>query len=177
MLLPLVYYGDPRLRKKCAPVEEVTDEIRRLIADMVETMDAHNGVGIAAPQVGRCIRLFVLRNYIADAEGQTALSAEAYAYINPTVSILSAHTAADTEGCLSIPGVREQVERPMSVRVEAQDASGVWFVEEAEGYNARVRLHENDHLNGVLFIDRIDPKRRRLIEPALRKLKTTLPEK
>lgn len=171
MELQLVYYGNPLLRRLCLPIEEITDEIRQLVGDMIETMEAKNGIGLAAPQVGRSIRLFVLKNYVEQEEGKLSLS-EPRVYINPRVRVQGEKRVADQEGCLSIPGIRAEVERPWDIVVEALDVEGRAFVEEIQGYNARVRLHENDHLNGVLFIDRLSKHARQKLQPLLHEIKT-----
>ncbi len=147
------------------------EEIHTLIQDMVETMDAHHGIGLAAPQVGVSLRLFVLRNSIIDAKGNYSLSKETYAYINPKITPLTDEKDEFAEPCISLPGLRIRIWRPRKIKVEALDASGKPFEEILEDYNARVRMHENDHLNGVLTPDRADPKTRRLLEPSLRALK------
>lgn len=170
MILPLIYYGNPILRKRAEPVEEITDEIRQLAQDMIETMNHYNGVGIAAPQVGRSLRLFIACSYIETSDGQWKLSAPTV-YINPVLSMHSEETIEDVEGCLSIPKIRENVVRPLKVTIEATDPNGKLFKEELEGYNARIRMHENDHINGVLFIDRIAPDAKQRIEPLLRQIK------
>ncbi len=154
-------------------MEKITDEIRKLASDMIETMDKSNGIGLAAPQVGKELRLFVLRNYIPDAEGKLTLS-EPHVFINPKLFSPSAEMVEEEEGCLSVPGIKCFVTRPVRITIEATDLEGNLFREELEGYNARVRMHENDHINGTLFIDRIDEKTRREIEPALRALKKNL---
>ena len=169
MRLPVRYYGDPILQMHCKPIEEITEEIRNLGADMIETMDAGKGIGLAAPQVGVPIRLFVLRNYIETVEGDLGFS-DPLVYINPKLSNPSMKKVYDTEGCLSIPGYRSEVLRPVKIRVEATDLQGTPFAEEVEGYNARVRMHENDHLNGVLFIDRLDLRQRKKIDSFLKDL-------
>ncbi len=170
MKLKISYYGDPILRKKAKPIEEVTDELRKLAEDMLVTMDENNGIGLAAPQVGRGIRLFILRNYEELEDGQIRLT-EPQAFINPKITLVGEETQVDTEGCLSIPGIRAEVVRPLKIVVEATDLDGRKFTEEVEGYKARVILHENDHINGVLFIDRLDPKERKALEPDLRAIK------
>ena len=170
MLLKIYYYGHPILRKRCEPVTEITAEIRKLAMDMIETMDKNNGVGIAAPQVGHSIRMFVLRNYVFTEDGHWTLG-EAKVYINPKLSSPGEEKVVDTEGCLSVPGIHLHVERPDKITVEAMDLTGATFIEELEGYNARVRMHENDHINGVLFTDRVDVNTRKKIEPLLREIK------
>jgi peptide deformylase len=174
MILEIVYYGDERLRKKANLVESVTPEIKKLVADMIETMDVKSGIGLAAPQVGVSLSLFVLRNYEEKEEGKISLSAP-QVYINPKILQASKETCSEVEGCLSIPGIREKVERPLAILIEAMDLEGNLFREEIIGYNARVRLHENDHLNGVLFIDRIARGRRKKIDPALKQLAQNRP--
>ncbi len=169
MLLQIRYYGDKILRVKCNPVEKITDEIRTLVDNMIETMDDAKGAGLAAPQVGHDLRIFVLRNYIETPEGDFSLS-DPIVYINPILSNPSREKESDTEGCLSIPGLRAEVDRPLKIRVEAMGVDGVPFIEEVEGYNARVRMHENDHLNGVLYIDRLNLRQRKKIEPALKEI-------
>ena len=170
MLLKIYYYGHPILRKRCEPVKEITDEIRKLAQDMIETMDKNDGIGLAAPQVGHSIRMFVLRNYIPSEDGHWTLS-EPKVYINPKLSNPSECFISDTEGCISLPGLRLHVSRPDKITIEAMDLEGKTFIEELEGYNARVRMHENDHINGVLFIDRIDVNTRNKIDPTLKEIK------
>jgi peptide deformylase len=178
MMLPIAFYGNPILRKKAEPIQEITDDIRKLVSDMVETMDNNNGIGLAAPQVGKSIRLFVLRNYIELPNGQLTISAEPQVYINPKITFHSKETLIDVEGCLSIPGIHENVERPAKIIIEATDLNGQKFVEEIEGYNARVRMHENDHINGVLFVDRIPTEDYKKIESLLKDIKKQFhPEK
>ncbi len=170
MQLKIYRYGHPVLRKRCEPVVEITDEIRQLVADMIETMDQNEGIGLAAPQVGHPIRLFVLRNYIYADEGKWTLS-EPKVYINPKLTSPGTEMLSDTEGCLSLPGLRLEVDRPDRITVEAMDLEGKTFVEELEGYTARIRMHENDHINGVLFIDRVDLHTRKQIDPLLKQIK------
>ena len=167
MKLPLAYYGNPLLRKKCLPIKEITQEICRLADDMIETMDQSNGIGLAASQVGHLIRLFVLRKYHHLPSGEWTVSVP-IVYINPKILEHSKETWSTEEGCLSIPKVYLPVDRPLKIKVEAQDREGNTFIEELEGMNARVVLHENDHLNGVLFIDRVDKE---LVESAMHQLR------
>ncbi len=170
MLLKIYHYAHPILRKRCEPITEITEEIRQLAKDMIETMDKNDGAGLAAPQIGRAIRMFILREYIPAEEGRWTLS-EPKVYINPKLSEPSESIVTDTEGCLSLPGLRLEIDRPDRITVEAMDLEGNWFTEVVEGYNARVRMHENDHINGVLFIDRVSTHTRNKIDPILREMK------
>ena len=165
----LRYYGDPILRKHCKPITVITDEIRQLIQSMIAIMDQHDGIGLAAPQVGYDIRLFVLRNYIELENDKWKLS-EPRVYINPKLSFPKKTRVTEEEGCLSIPRLRHKVTRPDFVIIEALDLKGNLFTEELDGYNARVRMHENDHLNGVLFIDHLNAKTRKKIKPLLKEI-------
>lgn len=152
----ILHYPDPRLRERGKKVAELTDELRRLIDDMAETMYAAPGVGLAATQIGEMWQLFVVD---CAAEGEAS---DLRVFINP--EILSTEGAATLdEGCLSFPGAREEIERAAKVRVKAQDRDGRWFEVEAEGLLATAIQHEYDHLHGVLMIDRIGPLKKRLL--------------
>ncbi|NGX39735.1 MAG: Peptide deformylase [Chlamydiae bacterium] len=165
------YYGDSVLREHSAPIEEITDEVKELAIYMMEYADNNRGQGMAAIQMGVPIRLFVLRDYIVLPDGQWTVSAPKV-FINPKIIWKSKKTWTDTEGCMSIPNFSKgPVERPWAVKIEALDLDGNTFIDEREGLNARVSLHENDHINGVLYIDRLPPKLRKAIEPELREIK------
>lgn len=151
--------GDEVLRIKAEPVAEVTDEIRELIREMFVTMKVEDGIGLAAPQIGKSIRLFVVQ---ADDEVERA-------FINPQIIETSLETESYEEGCLSIPKQYEDVIRPSRVTVQALNERGRRFTLEADGLLARVIQHEYDHLDGVLFIDRIDPDKKEKIEKKLLK--------
>ncbi len=170
MTLKLRYYGDPILRGSAKPVEEITDEIRTICYNMVETMKHYDGIGLAAPQVGYLLRIFVSNVESEDENGELHLG-EPKIYINPIITVPSDALVERSEGCLSIPKLYLPIVRPLSIHLEATDIEGNQFHEECYGYQARNRMHENDHLNGVLFIDRIKGKRRTEIEPALRRIK------
>jgi peptide deformylase len=170
MQLKLCYYGNPILRKHCDPIEKVTDDIRRLARAMIDYMDKNDGIGLAAPQVGYPLRLFVLRTYLFTENGNWSFS-EPKVYINPKLSSPGEEMLVDTEGCLSFPKLRLEIARPNKITIEAMDLEGNFFLEDVDGYNARVRMHENDHINGVLFIDRLDAHRRKKIDPVLREMK------
>jgi len=173
MKLPLAYYGDAVLRKKAAPIVKITDEIRQLVTDMVETMDANNGCGLAAPQVHRSIALFITcMPIIIDEDEDKTEPGTLKVYINPKILSYSEELQEDSHGCLSLPKIEnEGIARPFKVTVQATDLDGNTFTEECEGPDAIAICHENDHLNGVLFIDRCSPRYKKAIDPALRKIK------
>jgi peptide deformylase len=150
-LLSLYLLGQPVLRQRSAEVEAVDDEVRRLIDDMFETMDAAKGVGLAANQVGVARRIAVI-----DAEGQR------FAMVNPVISAAEGRSVAE-EGCLSIPDIYGDVTRPERVLLDALDRDGRPFRLEAEGLVARAVQHEVDHLDGILFLDHLSLMRRRLL--------------
>lgn len=160
----ILEYPDPRLREVGKPVEAITDEIRTLVEDMAETMYAAPGCGLAATQLGIPLRIFVI-----DTAGEDEPS-ELRVFINP--EILNADgTQIWNEGCLSFPGATEEIKRAERVRVRAQDVSGKWFELEADGLLAVAVQHENDHLNGVLMIDKLSPLKKRMIGKKLAKRK------
>ena len=152
-------YGDPVLRRRAKPVAAITPDIRQTIADMIDTMYDEVGLGLAAPQVGISLRLMV----VGDDEGR-----EARVLINPVIAEQGGEIVAE-EGCLSIPGVFAQVKRAEWVRLEAEDDQGQPVSITARGLRARVFQHEIDHLDGVLFIDRLDPVTRDRIKRRIRK--------
>jgi peptide deformylase len=152
-------YGDPLLRKRSKPVESVTPQIRAFIADMVDTMYDEVGIGLAAPQVGLSLRLMV----VATDDGR-----EARALVNPVITEQGGSITAE-EGCLSIPGIFAPVTRAEWVKLEAQDTDGKPVAITARGLRARVFQHEMDHLDGVLFIDRLDPVTRDRIKRKIKK--------
>ncbi len=170
MILPLVYYGIPFLRKKCLPVKEITQDVRELVANMIETMDAHNGVGLAAIQVGVLLQILVMRPEKVGPDGEFALG-DPEVYCNISLTSPAEKTAVMNEGCLSLPGIRADVERPLSIHLEAMNLEGKRISRMLTGFEARQIMHENDHLHGTLFIDRISPEQRKEIEPKLRELK------
>lgn len=170
MILPLAYYGNPILRKKGARVEGIDDALRKLINDMVDTMNKYDGVGIAAPQVNHSLALFVT-NAPKEGPDDTWLQGEVRVFINPKILEVNDELNIHSEGCLSIPKLYLDIERPTRVKVEYTNVNGERLTQEFSGYEARVILHENDHINGVLFIDRIKGKIRKEIEPKLRLIK------
>ncbi len=151
--------GEDVLRQKAQPVSEIDDRIRELVREMFVTMSEKDGVGLAAPQVGVSIRLFVIK--ADDGIERT--------FINPQILATSQETCGYEEGCLSIPKSWENVTRPERVTVQALNERGRRFTLEADGFLARVIQHEYDHLEGILFIDRIDSAKKAKIEDRFRK--------
>jgi peptide deformylase len=159
-LRPILLFPDPILRRKTETVTEFDQTLERLVREMAETMYAAPGVGLAAPQIGDLRRVAVVD---VDPSGPKS---ELHVLVNPR---LVARAGAETaiEGCLSIPGFTDRIERPLAVRVAAQTLSGEPFEIDAEGFFARALCHEIDHLEGILFIDHLRGLRRQL---AMRKL-------
>ncbi len=163
--LPLVYCGHPALRRQARPVGAITPDIRELAEQMVATMREHEGIGLAAPQVARNLRLIVLdipsRNdkgpIPPTSPGEAALLPRMpLALVNPKLSEFSAQTTAYGEGCLSIPDVHCDVVRPQFVQLDARGLDGQAISFRCGGLLARCLQHEVDHLNGILFIDKVD---------------------
>lgn len=146
MVLDIVKLGEDILRQKAQPVAEVNDEIRQLAEDMFETMIEADGVGLACPQIGKNLRMFVL---IADDDVRRV-------FINPQIIKTSEELGDYDEGCLSIPQVYETIKRPVRVTVQALNENGKPFTLDADGLLARIIQHEYDHLDGIVFIDRGD---------------------
>ncbi|MBX3186698.1 MAG: peptide deformylase [Labilithrix sp.] len=155
MVRTILHYPDKRLRERGRPVEVVTAEIQALVDDMAETMYAAPGVGLAATQIGEPLQIFIVD--IADAEEPSDLKV----FINPEILERSGDIAWQ-EGCLSFPGVTEEIDRAAKVRVRAQGRDGKTFELEAEGLLAVAIQHEYDHLQGTLMIDHMGPLKKRL---------------
>ena len=163
--LEIRLYGDPVLREKAAPVAEVDDSVRALAADMLETLEQADGVGLAGPQVGRKERIIIVHPPPTHPD---EVRDEPRILVNPEVLEKGGPAESAEEGCLSIPGIYETVKRPRRVRVRALDLDGSGIEIEAEGILSRILQHEIDHLDGVLFIDRVGPMRRALLKKRLR---------
>jgi peptide deformylase len=153
---PVRIYGDPVLRQKALPVAAVDDTVRQLVEDMRETMKAYHGVGLAANQVGVAQRVLLVD--VPDENGERLQ----YALINPVITQRSGSEVGE-EGCLSIPGIYEDVTRAFSIEVEALDPLGKPLRFPAEGYLAGAIQHEVDHLDGVLFVDRLSGLKRQFL--------------
>lgn len=163
MILRIRKYGDPVLETKAEPVAEFDGELHRLAEDMFETMYANKGVGLAAPQVGVSKRLAVI-DWSAGEDERAKL-----VLVNPEILVREG-TQIGEEGCLSIPGFREDVKRAWRVRVRAQDLEGNFFETEGEELLARALQHEIDHLDGILFLQHLSLLKRDLIKRKIRKL-------
>lgn len=170
MLLPLAYYGHPVLRKKTDPVKEINHEIRQLISDMLETMYKENGIGLAAPQIFKSLSIFVTCVPIYADEKEVTPGVERV-FINPKILSYSEENDTLPEACLSIPKVSGYVTRPLKIVVEYMNLEGKTETQEFTDYEARCIMHENDHINGKLFIDRMESKERKEIEPKLKEIK------
>lgn len=167
MIRSVLCYNDPRLRAKAKPILEITDRERELAQDLIDTMRARHGVGLAATQIGEMVRMYVICDEIVNAEGETQL-APPEVLINPKLSHPSPKAERASEGCLSLPGLYLEVSRPESIQIVYHTLEGKVVEERPRGFRARVMMHENDHLNGVLIIDRVDSKERKRIAPLLR---------
>lgn len=162
-ILAIRIYPDPVLRVKCREVTDFDASLRKLAADMVQTMHAAPGVGLAAPQVGVDKRLAVVDTSV----GETP--AELRVLVNPQI-VRREGMETDTEGCLSLPGLTDKVDRPFAITVRAQDLEGKPFELQADGYLARAICHEVDHLDGVLFTDHLRGLRKERAKRQLKKL-------
>ncbi|MCI4664526.1 MAG: peptide deformylase [Neomegalonema sp.] len=169
---PILIHPDPRLRRTADPVETVNDATRALVDEMLETMYAAPGIGLAAPQIGVLQRVFVMDCSGRDAEeGEPEPPADPVALINPEIVWFSEETAVEREGCLSIPEMYEDVTRPAKIRIRYLDRDGGEQEQEWEGIRAVCAQHELDHLNGKLFIDYLGSVKRTMITSKMKKLK------
>jgi peptide deformylase len=178
MILSILQYGDPILRAKGQRIEKIDDYIRELAANMIETMHAANGVGLAAQQVGEPLRLTVLDiSQVEDRPSTLKLNGNdvdpatsmPLVLINPEIE-LGRETEIGTEGCLSFPEITGQIERPESTKARAQNLEGHEIEIEATGLLARAIQHEVDHLNGILFIDRMNSAAKAALSSRLKRL-------
>jgi len=180
MILPILQYGDPILRAKGKRIEKINDHIRDLIANMIETMHAANGVGLAAQQIGEALQLTVLdvsqvedRPSTLKLNGKDADPATSMplVLINPEIEMGGA-TEAGTEGCLSFPEITGEIERAKSILARAQTLEAGRIEIEASGLLARAIQHEVDHLNGILFIDRMNSAAKAALSSRLKRMQT-----
>ena len=166
MKLPIYLYGHPVLRQIAEPVNESSEELTKLIDDMYLTMYASEGVGLAAPQIGKSIRLVVIdASPVADSFPEC--DGRKMTLINPEIEVLEGDRISRSEGCLSLPGLSENVSRTERIRLRWLDADFQPHEEEISGFLARIVQHECDHLQGKVYIDHISPIRKQLIRAKL----------
>lgn len=175
MILPVIAYGDPVLRQECEELEEGSD-LSKILKDMFDTMYSAAGVGLAAPQVGKSLRLFIVdASPFADEEPENEQEAKNFeilknfkkVFVNPIIEEESGTKWAFSEGCLSIPGIREDVVRESNIKVSYFDENWNYFEEEFTGVAARIIQHEYDHIEGVLFVDYLNPLKKRMLKRKL----------
>jgi peptide deformylase len=167
-ILPIVTYNDSVLRDKTEPISELTEEVSELIEDMIETMYNSDGVGLAAPQIGKSLKIFVMDGdpVVEDEEEKHGVMV----FINPEIVEKKGKNIPMDEGCLSIPEIREKVFRPETIVIKYRDIDFNEKVEEFSGWIARIIQHENDHLNGILFIDYLSSFRKRMVKSDLEQI-------
>ena len=170
-VLPLVIAPDPRLKICSQPVEKVTPEIQKLVDDMLDTMYASGGIGLAAVQVGVHKRILVMDIAQREEDGEMGKPAEPMVLINPEIIESSPEISTYEEGCLSFPGQYADVKRPKGVTIRYLDREGNQRLIEADGLLATCVQHEMDHLNGVVFVDHISSVKRDIIIRKLKKVK------
>ena len=167
MIYPIVVYGDPVLKKKAVDIEKGELDVKQLSADMFETMESAHGIGLAAPQIGKSIRMFIVDGRpIEDDEMQDFVKV----FINPTIIEETGEEWPFEEGCLSIPNIREEVVRNAKLKIKYFDVDWNEHLEEYDGMKARIIQHEYDHIEGILFTDHISPFKRRMLKGKLQNI-------
>ena len=174
MILPIVAYGDPVLKKEAEEIDENYNGLKELIENMFETMYAASGVGLAAPQIGKSIRLFIVdASPFAEDQGEDpdpkaeGLEGFKKTFINPIIEEETGEDWAFQEGCLSIPKVREEVYRKEKITISYYDENFILKEEDFDGYAARIIQHEYDHVEGILFTDHLSPLKKKLLSKKL----------
>lgn len=166
MIYPVVLFGSPLLRKVSKNIEKDYAKLDKLIEDMFETMVVSDGVGLAAPQIGKSIRLFVI-DANPMAEDDASLEGFKRVFINAKILEETGEDWGFVEGCLSVPEIREEVQRPSTVTIEYYDENFEYKKETFDGVKARIIQHEYDHLDGVLFVDKVSPLKKKLLKGKL----------
>ena len=164
MIYPVTVFGDPVLRKKAEPITEDFKDLKGFIQNMFDTMYTSDGVGLAAPQVGQSVRIFVLDTTIDEEDEPAGIKR---AFINPEIVEKYGDEWSMNEGCLSVPEIREDVLRPESVVLKYFDENMVEHEETFNGFTARVIQHEYDHLEGIMFVDYLNPLKKRILKSKL----------
>lgn len=167
MILPILAYGHPVLKKEAVEIDSKYKGIEDLIDNMFETMYESNGVGLAAPQIGKSIRLFIIDSEKMEDDPKKSVKE---VFINPVIHYNEENFMLYEEGCLSIPHIREDIERPESIKISYRDRNFKKHTKVFNGLTARVIQHEFDHLDGILFTDLITPLRKRLLKKRLDKI-------
>jgi peptide deformylase len=166
MVYPIVVYGSPILRKMAKNIERNYEGLNTLVADMFDSMDKSDGMGLAAPQIGKSVRLFVV-NGSSLAEDDPAMKDFKKAFVNAKLIEEDGVPWAFNEGCLSLPKIREDVTRKPRIRLQYYDENWQFHDEYFDGVKARIIQHEYDHIDGILFIDRISPIRKKMLKGKL----------
>ncbi len=166
MILPVTVFGHPVLRKVADEIDEDYEGLDKLIENMWQTMYHTEGIGLAAPQIGKAIRLIVI-DASPMAEDFPELADFKKVLINPIITEFGDENCNESEGCLSLPGIREEVKRPTKIKIEYEDENFDLIEEELDGFAARVVQHEYDHVEGKLFVDHLSPLKKRLIKGKL----------
>lgn len=169
MILPIVAYGDPVLKKKADEIEQDYPDLKKLIKNMFKTMYKASGVGLAAPQIGKSIRVFIVdaSPFAEGEDGDPSCEGFVRVFINPIIFEETGDEWGMEEGCLSIPNIREEVFRQKNLKIEYYDENWDLYEEELTGFPARVVQHEYDHIEGILFTDKIKPQRKTLLQSRL----------
>jgi peptide deformylase len=167
MVYPIIMYGDPVLRKRAKVVERGSLDIKAFVQDMFETMYAAHGIGLAAPQIGKSVRVFVVDGTSLKDEEEEDMTGFKKVFINPVIVEEDGDDWEFEEGCLSIPNIRENVSRPGTVRIRYADEEWNIKEEEYDGIKARIIQHEYDHLEGKMFIDYLSPLKKRMLKGKL----------
>jgi len=169
MILPIIAYGDPVLKKKCEEIDASYPNLKELIENMFETMNSANGVGLASPQIGQNIRLFLVdTSPLAEDEGNEHLKDFKKVFINAEMLSEDGDEWKFNEGCLSIPEVREDIERKPYIHIRYHDEKFQLHKERFSGIEARIIQHEYDHIDGILFVDHLNPLKKRLLNRRLK---------
>ena len=173
MILPIVAYGDPVLKKKATSIDRHHPNLNQLISDMWETMYASQGVGLAAPQIGESLRLFIVdgspfaKDRNLDDIERSELKTFKKVFINPKIISYSGPQESFNEGCLSIPDIREDINRLSTIEIEYYNEKFTLVREEITGISARIVQHEYDHIEGILFTDKLGPLKKKLLKTKL----------
>ena len=166
MTYPIVIYGHQVLRETAQDIDKGYPDLQQIIADLFETMYNSEGIGLAAPQIGKSLRIFVIDGSAAS-DDEPLMADFKKVFINPRIVEQSGEFKPMNEGCLSIPNIREEIDRESHIRITCYDENWEFHDEVYNGYKARIIQHEYDHLDGILFTDKVSPLRKRLLKGKL----------